>query len=50
MDNHKLVMISIFFQNMRNMQFFNENTLEKFLGFNSMHKNKIFSFLKKKLI
>jgi len=44
MDDHKLVMISIFldFQNMRKMQFFNENMLGKFLGFGRMHENKIF--------
>jgi len=32
MDDHKLVMISIF----------NENMLGKFLGFGRMHENKIF--------
>jgi hypothetical protein len=44
MNDHKLVMISIFldFQNMRNMQFFNENKLGKFLGFCRMHENNFF--------
>ena len=45
MDDHKLVMITIFFQNMRKMKFFNENILGKFLGFGCMHEN-IFFFLK----
>jgi hypothetical protein len=45
MDDHKLVMISIFFC-FQNMQFFfNENMLGKFLGFDRMYKNKLF-FLK----
>ena len=54
MDDHKLVMISIFldFQNMRKMNLFNENVLGKFLGFGHMHENKIiiFCFWKGKLI
>ena len=33
-----------FFQNMRKMQFFNENMLGKFLGFGRMHENKIYIF------
>jgi hypothetical protein len=55
MDDHKLVMNSIFFyfQNMRKMQFFNKNMLGKFLEFDRMHENKIFfvffCFLKKKI-
>jgi hypothetical protein len=54
MDNHKLVMISIFgffFKNMEKMQFFfNENMLGKFLGFDRMHVNKIFFlFLKREI-
>jgi hypothetical protein len=46
MDDHKLVMISIFldFQNMRKMNLFNENVLGKFLGFGHMHENKIIIF------
>jgi hypothetical protein len=42
MDDHKSIMISIFlnFQNMRKMQFFNENMLGKVLGFGHMHENK----------
>jgi hypothetical protein len=48
MDDHKPVMIIIFsyFQNMRKMQFFNENILGKFLGFGLMHENNL-NFLKK---
>jgi hypothetical protein len=44
MDDHKLVMISIFldFQNMRKMQFLNENMLGKILGFGRMHENNFF--------
>jgi len=52
MDDHKLVMISIFFyfQNMRKMQSFNENMREIFLGFGRMKTKYFFFFLKGKLI
>jgi len=47
MDDQKLVMISIFLdsQNMRKMQFFNENMYWKFLGFGRMHEIKYFFFV-----
>jgi len=49
MDNHKLVMISIFgfFLNMKKMQFLvflMKNMLEKILGFGRVHQNSFFSF------
>ena len=50
MDDHKLVTISIFFQNMIQMQFFYENMLGKFLGLGRMHENKIFFLLLKREI
>jgi hypothetical protein len=49
MDDHKLVMISIFYlQNMRDMQFFffYENMLNFFLEFGRMQRNIFFFFLK----
>jgi hypothetical protein len=43
MDDHKLVMISIFFSKHEKYAiFFNENMLGKFLGFGRMHENIIF--------
>jgi hypothetical protein len=56
MDDHKLVMISIFFfgfsKHDKDAIFFNENMLGKVLGFGHIHGNKIFFFvfLKGKLI
>jgi hypothetical protein len=49
MDDHKLVMISIFFlfskhEKDANFFFFNENMIGKFLGFSRMHENIFFSF------
>jgi hypothetical protein len=50
MDNHKLVMISIFgffLKTWKRCNFFNENMVGKFLGFGRMHENKIFFFFEK---
>ena len=51
MDNHKLVMISNFFFNMRKIQFlfFMRNMLAKILGFGRMQQN-IYFFLFEKVL
>jgi len=56
MDDHKLVMISIFyFQNMRKMQFFFvcffflKNVLKKNLEFGRMHENNFFWNISEKI-
>jgi len=48
MDDHKLVMISIFLfsKHEKDANFFYENILEIFLGFGCMHENKLYIFLK----
>jgi hypothetical protein len=49
MGYHKLVMIYIFFsKHEKDVIFFNENILGKFLGFGRMHEKKLF-FLKKNI-